>query len=153
MIGIAYIACGIVYMMASIMDGQDIKPLWKKWLGKRLEKAANRFFPIEYVIDTKYIHVPSPSPFERCSYDHMTFDAQKIESNYLITEQELFELYMRMPFGNKDVVERIITERKKACIRAIFDKVSDYVSYEVDRESHRPSIIVRAWLYVGKKRK
>lgn len=32
-IGIAYIVCGFLYLIACVMDGPDVKPLWKKWMG------------------------------------------------------------------------------------------------------------------------
>ena len=82
-IATTYIICGVLYIIACVMDGQDVKPLWKKWVSRRLEKSANYFFPIKYVTETKYKYVPinTPSPFEHCDYNHLTFNAEKNQCN------------------------------------------------------------------------
>lgn len=46
---IAIFVLFVLYTLACIADGPDVKPVWKKWLGKRLEKMANRYYPIQYV--------------------------------------------------------------------------------------------------------
>lgn len=154
--GTAYIICGILYTIACVMDGQDVKPLWKKWVGKKLEKASNYFFPIKYVTETKYKYVPiePPSPFERCDYDHLTFDAQKIASEAIITESDIMSGYMRQPYRHDVFVEHLIAARKRDCLHAIFNMIAEnnLVNFDVDRKSAFPNVIVRAWSYVGKKR-
>lgn len=157
-IGTIYIACGILYAIACVMDGQDVKPQWKKWVGKKLEKAANYFFPINYVTKTKvvkeYVPLPSPTPFERCDYDHLTFDAVKVASRAIITESDLMTAMWHMPYPKSDIANVLINENKSKCLNAIFRQIAaeDVVNFEVDRETARPNIIVRAWMYVGKKR-
>ena len=156
--GTLYIVCGIIYTIACITDGQDVKPLWKRWVGKNLEKASNYFFPIKYVTETKvvkeYVPVPSPTPWQRCDYDHLTFDAVKVQSNAMITESDLMMAFMHTHYQKKDVVELLINENKSKCFNAIFRKIAaeDVVNFDVDKETARPNILVRAWLYVGKKR-
>lgn len=140
------------------MDGQDIKPLWKKWVGNKLEKAANYFFPIKYVTETKvvkeYVPLPSPTPWERSDYDHVTFDAVKVASQAMITEGDLLMAYRHMPYQKSDFMNMVINENKSECFNAIFRKIAaeNVVNFEIDRETARPNIIVRAWLYVGKKK-
>ena len=156
-IGTIYIVCGILYAIACVMDGQDVKPLWKKWVGKKLEKAANYFYPIKYVTDTKvvkeYVPLPSPTPWERCDYDHITFDAVKVASLTMITGSDWMMAFMRMPYPKSDIADILIKENKSKCFNAIFRKIAEenVVNFEIDRETARPNIIVRAWLYVGKK--
>ena len=158
-IAIIYITLGVLYTIACIMDGQDVKPLWKKWVGNKLEKAANYFFPIKYITDTKvvkeYVPLPSQTPFERCDYDHVTFDAVKVQSQAMITESDLMMASCHMPYPKKDIANILLKENKSKCLNAIFRKLAaeEVVNFEVDRETARPSIIVRAWLYVGKKRR
>lgn len=157
-IGTIYIACGILYAIACVMDGQDVKPLWKKWVGGKLEKAANHFFPINYVTKTKvvkeYVPMPSPTPWEHCGYDHVTFDAVKVASQTMITESDLMMAYRHMPYQKSDFMNILINENKRECFNAIFRKIAaeDVVNFEVDRETQRPNIIVRAYMYVGRKR-
>jgi len=33
----------LLYMTACIMDGPDVKPLWRRWLGGKLERWADKF--------------------------------------------------------------------------------------------------------------
>lgn len=157
-IGTIYIVCGIIYLIACVMDGQDVKPLWKKWVGKKLEKAANYFFPINYVTKTKvvkeYVPLPSPTPLERCDYDRLNFDAEKVASQTMITESDLMMAFIHTPHQKKDITNILIKENKSKCLNAIFRKIAEenVVNFEIDRETRRPNIIVRAWMYIGKNR-
>ena len=38
----------VLYTIACCMDGPDLKPLWKRWLGVKLEGYANQLKPIHY---------------------------------------------------------------------------------------------------------
>ena len=38
----------VLYTIACCMDGPDLKPLWKRWLGIRLETIADKLHPIDY---------------------------------------------------------------------------------------------------------
>lgn len=151
-LGTLYIVCGILYTIACIMDGQDVKPLWKKWVGKRLERAANYFFPIKYV--TRYVPLPPPTPMEHYDYDITRFDSKKIESIAYINECDIMDMYIRQPYERDVFMKRLIAARKRDCLRAIFDRIAaeDIVNYNIDYKSRRPSVIVRAWLYVEKKK-
>lgn len=153
-IGLAYITIGILYILVCIMDGQDIKPIWKKWVGKKLEKAANCFFPIKYVTETRYLPMPSPTPYERCDYDRLTFDAQRVQSEVMITEDDLMMASRHMPYQYDDIAQRLIAERKRQCRSAIYDMIyaKNAITFEVDSETRFPAIIVRAWMYIGKRR-
>lgn len=135
------------------MDGQDIKPLWKKWAGRKLEKAANYFYPIKYVTKTKYVPLPPPTPMEYYDYDITRYDSKKIESIAYINECNIMDGYIRLPYEKDVFMERLIAARKRDCLRAIFDRIAaeDIVNFDIDYEPRRPGVIVRAWLYVEKK--
>lgn len=53
-----------LYMLGCIADGPDVKPKWKKWLGGKLERMANKYYPIQYVqrpmpeIDNPFVRQP-----------------------------------------------------------------------------------------------
>ena len=113
--GITYIVCGILYTIACVMDGQDVKPLWNRWAGKKLEKAANYFSPIKYVTETKYVPMPLPTPFERCNYDHLTFDAVKVQSQAMISEGDFMMALRHMPYQKKDIANILIKDNKSKC--------------------------------------
>lgn len=38
----------ILYTLACVADGPDVKPKWKEWLGKRLKVMSNALYPIQY---------------------------------------------------------------------------------------------------------
>ena len=68
----------VLYTLACIADGPDVKPIWKKWLGKRLEKMANKYYPIQYV------QRPMPeidSPFTRQTIQIQPAETKLIKSN------------------------------------------------------------------------
>lgn len=47
-IAVIYITLGVLYTIACVLDGQDVKPLWKRWLGSKLENYADKLKPINY---------------------------------------------------------------------------------------------------------
>lgn len=152
-LGLIYIACGILYIIASVMDGQDVKPLWKKWVGRRLENAANYFHPIKYVVDTGYIPLPQPTPWEQCGFDNTTFDVRKIQLVSKIYETDIANELLR--FGNNGInLDCMIAQRMRYCMNSIFDTIrqENHINFAVDRESDYPNILIRAWLHVGKKK-
>ena len=152
-LGVAYTICGILYIIACVMDGQDVKPLWKKWVSRRLEKAANYFFPIKYVTETKYIPLASPTPWERDGFDYTTFDARKIQCVSKICETDIADELLR--YGNNGInLDCMIAQRMRYCMNSIFDTIrqENFINFAVDRESAYPNILIRAWLHVGKKR-
>ena len=74
----AYIILSILYMLACIADGPDVKPRWKKWLGKRLETISNSLYPIQYV------KRPLPeidNPFFKQQVQVIPADTELIQSN------------------------------------------------------------------------
>ena len=54
----------VLYTLGCIADGPDVKPKWKKWLGGKLERMANKYYPIQYVkrpmpeIDNPFVRQP-----------------------------------------------------------------------------------------------
>lgn len=154
--GTIYIVLGVLYMVACIMDGQDVKPLWKKALGKRLEKVSNYFYPIEYVTRTEYL------PSQPIYIKEATFDAVKVESRIMIGEGEVYEARkqeeMARQHGYPHLVSRwktvpfMVEEAKKRCLQELFEQAKQGVTLAVDEESHWPGIIVSGSMYVGVKR-
>ena len=70
----------LLYTLACIADGQDVKPKWKKWLGGKLEKMANKYYPIQYV------QRPMPeidNPFMRQLIQITSADTKLIKSDIM----------------------------------------------------------------------
>lgn len=101
----------ILYTIACIMDGQDVKPLWKKWLGSKLIIMANRLWPIRYCnynLCGFYKDAVYNLPMVREQYQQLLrnismmnaldarpkvfiseYDIKKIEQDFILSEGEL----------------------------------------------------------------
>ena len=138
------------------MDGQDVKPLWKEALGKRLERLSNYFYPIEYVTRTEYL------PSQPIYVEKATFDAVKVESRIMIGEGEVYKARIQEEMAHRhgdphlvprwNTVPFMVEEAKKNCLQELFEQAKQGVTIEVDEESHWPGIIVKGFMYVGVKR-
>lgn len=144
----------ILYTLACIADGQDVKPLWKRWLGRKLEKMADSLHPIDYCIPSVCKHrlrsrIPDIHP--------TTFDSARIEKNVMISEYQLAQAAIRANFGEpfpEYEYTKLIEDGKRVCIREIEKVIEEYnlVNIVIDSDSDRPNIIIRGWLIVGRKR-
>ena len=81
------------------MDGEDLKPRWKWWLGKKLESYANKFKPIEYC------------NMEHCRYYSIaTYDYPQYEKAYL---NILREIAMMNALNSNPVIHKAEYELKE----------------------------------------
>ena len=88
MITVSIFALFILYTLACIADGQDVKPIWKRWLGGKLEQYADRLKPIDYCIHNKCkFYIDSLKPI------YMPY-GDKLQKTIAISERELFDLKM-----------------------------------------------------------
>lgn len=177
-----YILFVIFYTIACIMYGPDVKPLWKKWLGVKLADVANYYYPIDYCNRDKCFYpkryrnalksirelkeeLEKLKKYRRPNIQVTTFDNVRLESNIEIPEWEVmnseceskrlmsqvFPAHLLPPHLNLNF---IIENAKRNCVKGIEKTIEDnnLVNIEVDKESHYPAIIIRGWLYVGRKR-
>lgn len=144
----------ILYTLACIADGQDVKPLWKRWLGRKLEKMADSLHPIDYCIPAA---CKFGNRFRTPEYHPTTFDSARIEKNVMITECQLAEAAFRANFGEPFPMyeyRKLIEEGKRFCIKEIEKAIEEnsFVNIVIDRDSDWPNIIIRGWLIVGRKK-
>ena len=158
-LGILYLVFGILYMLACIADGQDVKPLWKRWLGGKLERYADKLKPIDYcnMRGCRYYqeHVERRDAM-------IPIDYKRIESCVQISEGELHEARimedMMRRRGETSMtpanfgISRIVERAKKDCIYGIMREVekNNLLNVKVDSESRYPETIVRGFIYVGR---
>ena len=122
--GIMLFIIFVLYTIACCMDGPDLKPLWKRWLGKKLEGYADILCPIDYCVigKCKYYKVASIdyartlmeygrlkreydafkknslfTPHVEVSY----YDIKRIQETFILREGDLFEARM-----NEEMAER-----------------------------------------------
>lgn len=114
----------IIYTIACCMDGPDLKPKWKYWLGSKLAEYADRLKPIDYCVTGKckfykvanydYARLRLRYGSLKREYDDFKktmqslppidvtlYDIKTIEQAYILRESELFEARM-----HEDMAER-----------------------------------------------
>lgn len=151
-IAITYITLGVLYTIACVMDGQDVKPLWKRWLGSKLESYANKLKPIDYCNrrECKFFQ-QGFAPTRLIAVEH------KIGENELMQamRDELFAKHSRYryPLPKSRTVDGLVEQEKRRIISSLLTAAERYISIEVHKEQHFPTIYLRGSLYVGKEKK
>lgn len=154
-----FITTVALYTIASCMDGPDLKPRWKKWLGGKFERMANKYYPINYVCEIRYKtrwktrEVPAYMP----PIDVINYDVKKIEKTFLLNENELFEARMQEEWARQGgrmmvpflTVDGIVARCKESCVKSVLDAVKPFITIEEDRENHYPGIMIRGYIHVG----
>lgn len=179
-IAITYITLGILYLLACIADGQDVKPLWKRWLGCKLEGWANNLNPIDYCKHERcrnYIGLRKAKKDVRALRDELEtlrtarpipvtqtiYDMDKIESHMVIGEGELFRARMneyeaerrgisKYMIPPRDTVDGMVEDVTRRCVEAVLKTAQTCINIEVEKERFYPEIHVVGTLYVGRKR-
>ena len=150
-IAIIYITLGILYTVACVMDGQDVKHLWKRWLGSKLESYADRLKPINYCNTGK-------CKFAQIAFEHSRQNTRLIASERCINEGELmramsdeqFARRYHYPIPPSHTVDGLVENAKREIVRSLLSTAESYINIEVRKEEHFPTIYVYGSMYVGK---
>ena len=155
-LGILYLVFGIMYLLACIADGQDVKPLWKRWLGGKLERYADRLKPIDYC------------NMRKCSYYMEAMEARQrppsavlMKSRVRIDESELFRA-MTSEYEAKrrgyahllpswETKDGLVENAKRTCVKEILKSVERSIVFEVHEGTSCPEIFVEGILNIEKK--
>ena len=160
MIAITYITLAILYAIACVMDGPDVKPLWKRWLGSKLEAQANKLKPINYCNRADclyYLNWTPPQKHEPIQVD--TFDRKYIEQVVLIGEDDLFRAAIRdgycggRSYGKSYEKELLIENAKEVCFDKLMEACKPFVEFKIMADEWKPGIHVCGAIEVGAKRK
>lgn len=155
-IAIIYITLGILYLLACIADGQDVKPLWKRWLGGKLERYADRLKPIDYC------------NMRMCRYYTEAMESRQrppsavlMKSSVRIGESELFRAktseYEAKRRGYAHLLpscetkDGLIENAKRTCAKEILKSVERSIVFEVHEGTSCPEIFVEGILNIEKK--
>lgn len=144
----------ILYTLACVVDGQDVKPIWKRWLSypRLYQEAQDEITCLRNQLMTK------PIPVE-----HIPFISERVESNIYITESEVFERMKRDDMIRKYGWESgetpcnldlCIVDNTKRSMQEVFNQIVDkgLIDVCIDRESYYPAIIIRSSIVVGKRK-
>ena len=182
MIAIIYITLGILYTIACVMDGPDIKPLWKRWLGSKLEAQAIKFKRIDYCNMGQCCYhrmatVDLPQYEER--YLEMirrfaeinainarptifipdTLEQKRIEYIVEIGEDDLFRAFARnamrggRSYGKSYEKEILIEKAKEVCFGKLMEACKPFVEFKIMDDEWKPGIRVCGAIEVGIKKK
>ncbi len=128
----------ILYTIACCMDGPDLKPLWKTWLGKKLYDKAKYFWP-----ELTYIFMPTEPP--KVEYYKTTYEPVKLQCRNRISEIELYEQKM-YGISSEDPKTYCINRAKENCIESLMYNIknSGLIDTQVIEDPLRASINVIA---------
>ncbi len=128
----------ILYTIACCMDGPDLKPLWKTWLGKKLYHKAKYFWP-----ELTYIFAPIEPP--KIEYYHTDYKPIKIRCYNRISEMELYDQQM-YGISFEDPKKYCINRAKERCIESLMHDVknSGLIDIQVSEDPYNASIDVLA---------
>lgn len=128
----------ILYTIACCMDGPDLKPIWKKWLGKKLYNKAKYFWPA-----LTYQFAPIEPP--KIEYYHTDYKPIKIRCSNKISEMELYEQKINgFNLSDEDPKNYCINRAKERCIESLMYNVknSGLIDTQVIEDPYSASINV-----------
>lgn len=143
----------LLYMAACIMDGPDMKPLWKKALGAKLEKWADELKPINYCnhLCCKY-YLNAQQPQLRCVM---------LEKNVMVGENELMEAmrneqmakHKHLYLPKVHTVDGVLDNAKRQIVRSLLQTAESYIVIDERRNECFNEIYLCGSLYVGNKQR
>ena len=138
------------------MDGPDVKPLWKRALGDKLEHWANELKPIDY-----------------CNMRKCEFYRQAMEQRYnapsirliakecIIPENEIM-CAMReeqlskghhIPLPRMRTVDGLVDKAKRQVIHSLLTTAEGFIDIDIRKDDYFPRFYLYGSLYVGRKAK
>ena len=136
----------ILYTTGCCLDGPDLKPIWKTWLGKKLYHKAKYFWP-----ELKYIFVQNEPP--KIEHYRTDYKPIKLQCRERISEMELYEQRM-YGFNLSDEYPKnyCINRAKERCIESLIYNIknSNLIDIQVIEDSYNASINVIAEIKIMK---
>lgn len=144
----------LLYMAACIMDGPDVKPLWKRALGGKLERWADELKPVDYC------------NMRKCKFCQQAMEQQYnapsirlIAKEYIIPENEMMDAMMNEQLSNKysfplpqsRSVDGLIDNAKRQIVRSLLTTAKGFIDIEIHKDEISPEIYLYGSLYVGSK--
>ena len=120
------------------MDGPDLKPIWKTWLGKKLYHKAKHFWP-----ELTYMFAPIEPP--KVEYYRTDYKPIKLQCRERISEMELYEQKM-YGISYEDPKEYCIKRASERCIDSLIYNIknSGLIDTQVIEDPYSASIDVIA---------
>ena len=136
------------------MDGHDLKPIWKKWLGRKLYNKAVDFYP-----EIKDIFAPIEPP----KIEYYNFEPIRLKCNIGISQlphqlkiggfpwREVYE--MQFIHLNDDAQKIVMENAKRKCILNLIQKIinSNLIDFNFIQNPYNRTISVESELKILKK--
>lgn len=153
----------VLYTIACCLDGPDLKPKWKRWLGAKLEQKANELKPIKYCrpYDCDKFEKAMAHPLrELAPVQVSTVKLHQIEHSMRIGEDVLYELHMRQEMLERsgipswqiprcDTIDEVIDKAKVSCMNAVLNQAQQFIDCHVVNDEYRMEYVVNCRLDVG----
>ena len=127
----------LVYTACCCLDGHDLKPIWKKWLGRKLYNKAVGFYP-----EIKDIFAPIEPP----KIEYYNFEPIRLKCNIGINEMQFIHL-------NDDARKIVMENAKRKCILNLTQKIinSNLIDFKFIQNPYNRTISVESELKILKK--
>ena len=111
----------VIYTICSCLDGPDLKPIWKEWLGTRMHIYAENLIPGQYMFPPGAVIIKEREPMH-------------IQSRFS------FPLRSELVFGKDEMIEYA----KEKCLDRITHEIKEngFVEYEITENNNIPEITV-----------
>jgi hypothetical protein len=127
-----------VYTACCCLDGHDLKPIWKKWLGRKLYNKAVDFYP-----QIKNVFAPT---FEAPKIEYYNLEPIRLKCNIGINKMQFIHL-------NDDTQKIVMENAKRKCILNLTQKIinSNFIDFKFIQNPYNRTISVESELKILKK--
>ncbi len=162
MITVTIFTLFVLYTLACIADGPDVKPLWKRRLGWKLERWANGLKPIDYcqMVSCKYYqeYLSRPRPSQQIPMECSTSKVRLIEKAYKIGEDQLYQARRNEDMARERGLfipphmtgEGMMNEYKQMITDDLTKELKPFVSIKVIHDEYDYCIRIIGSILVGK---
>ena len=159
----------VMYTLACVADGPDVKPLWKRWLSHRLLRASQNLTGV-VVCNGPYIcrHVSRIKDSEK-RYKALSMELQSqihrmiatradgifvIRGDVQISEGDLHDIYIRTkPMGDlyfEAEKQRAVRHAVEVCKNKILDGLSKGFAFDVEQDERTKAITIHGSLVINR---
>ena len=159
----------VMYTLACVADGPDVKPLWKRWLGEKLLNASQHYIRFSICNGSRFcVHV-NHSMESVDQYKRMVDALQKhiyrmaalnpssicvLRSSVKISESDLHDIYVRTkPMGElyfEAEKQRAVRHAVEVCKNKILDGLSKGFAFDVEQDERTKAITIHGSLVINR---
>ena len=148
MITISLFILFILYTLACIADGPDVKPILKVKIGTYLHNQADKFYHAHYCKpdDCIFVYKSIQSPKQKTMADIAitNYDTELIRSTVKLDEEQVYRLRNNLSSIN------LIDEAKRICSDAILHNIKRRIKFDINEDNPDYCIYVTGSIVVEK---